>query len=73
MGNAKGRGKGWREKYVGVIEVGDRCPKLQTAMLQYAREIKEYSIQHPNTNKHRQRRKGSDQIQKRDAKFNPKT
>ena len=42
MGRVNGRGKGWRAKHVGVLEGGGRCPQFQTAMLQYAREIKEY-------------------------------
>ena len=73
MGHAKGRGKVWRAKYVGVLEGGARCPRFQTAMLQDSREMKEYLRHHPNANKHRQRKKGSGKMHKRSAKFNTKT
>ena len=35
--------------------------------------MKEYLRQHPNTNKHSQRNKESGKMQKKGAKFNPKT
>ena len=35
--------------------------------------MKEYLRHHTNANKHKQRNKGSGKIQKRGAKFNPKT
>ena len=72
MGHDTGRGKGWREKDFGVLEGGARCPRSQTAMLQDARETKDYSRQHHNANKHRQRNKGSCKMQKRSSKFTPK-
>ena len=73
MGNAKRRVKVWIEKDVGLLECGARCPRFQTAMLQDARERKEYFRQHPNANKHRQHKKVSSKMNKRSAKFNPKT
>ena len=72
MGHAKGRGKDWRAKDLGVLEGGARCPRFRTAMLQDAREMKEYFRQYPNAHRHRQRNKGSCKMQKRNAKFNPK-
>ena len=73
MGHAKGRVKGWREKFVGVLEGGDRFNQFKNAMLQDTRETKEYFRQHPNANIHRQRNKGICKIQKMSSKFSPKS
>ena len=72
MGHAKCRVKGCRAKDIGILEGDDRCPQLQTEMLQDDRETKEYLRQHPNTEKTDSTTKHGE-MQKRGSKFNPKT
>ena len=73
MGYQKGKGKGWRTKYIAVLVGGARFLRFQTAMLQDAREMKECCRHNTNANKYIKHKKGSYRIQKRIAKFNPKT